>query len=173
MKILKISLFALIIIALSSCQSSKEKAIKKIKKTEKIVYSHKTGDINKTEMDKLINLYNVYVKDYPNDSLSPDYLFKAADFLMYANKPVQSLNFFDKILKNYPDYSKTPQSLFLKAYIYENFFKDLNKAKIIYTSFIEKYPDNDFADDAQASLNNLGKSPEELIKEFEAKTLKK
>ncbi|MCD6112116.1 MAG: tetratricopeptide repeat protein [Bacteroidales bacterium] len=172
MKILKKILFVLIIVALYSCQSSKDKAIKRIKKTEKIVYSNTTGDIDKNAMNELIKMYSDYVDDYPDDSLSPDFLFKAADYLMYANKPAQSLKFFDKIMKDYPDYSKAPQCLFLKGYIYENFYKDLNKAKEIYISFINKYPDNDFADDAQASLNNLGKSPEDLIKEFEAKAKK-
>jgi outer membrane protein assembly factor BamD (BamD/ComL family) len=32
---------------------------------------------------------------------------------------------------------------------------------------IEKYPESQLAKDAQASINNLGKSVEELVREFE------
>jgi TolA-binding protein len=59
--------------------------------------------------------------------------------------------------------------MFLKAFVYEDQLHDLNKAKKYYEEFLEKYPDSDFADDARISLQNLGKSPEELIKEFEEK----
>jgi inosine/xanthosine triphosphate pyrophosphatase family protein len=38
---------------------------------------------------------------------------------------------------------------------------------MIYELFLQKYPDNDFADDARISIENLGKTPEELIKQFE------
>ena len=57
----------------------------------------------------------------------------------------------------------------MKGYVYENEIGDLNAAKKIYEDFIAKYPDDEFADDAAVSIKNLGKSPEELIKEFEEK----
>jgi tetratricopeptide (TPR) repeat protein len=59
--------------------------------------------------------------------------------------------------------------LFLKGYVYENNLGRLDKAKAIYEEFLQKYPDNDFADDAEVSLKYLGKSPEELIEIFQRK----
>lgn len=54
------------------------------------------------------------------------------------------------------------------GFVYENDLNDLENAKQTYEAFLQKYPnDPDFADDAQMALKNLGKSPEELIKEFE------
>jgi hypothetical protein len=55
------------------------------------------------------------------------------------------------------------------GYIHENYFQELGKAKAIYEQFLQRYPDHDFADDAQISIENLGKSPEELIRIFEEK----
>ena len=72
-------------------------------------------------------------------------------------------------MNNYPDFDKTPQCLFLKGYIYENNLGDLDMAKSLYEEFLQKYPDDDFADDAEVSIKNLGKTPEQLIKEFEEK----
>jgi outer membrane protein assembly factor BamD (BamD/ComL family) len=57
--------------------------------------------------------------------------------------------------------------VFFKGYVYENLIRNLDKAKEIYLQFIEKYPESDFADDAQMALQNLGKTPEQMIKEFE------
>jgi len=51
---------------------------------------------------------------------------------------------------------------------YATDFKNNGKAKELYELFLEKYPEHDFADDAQFSLQYLGKSPEELMMEFEA-----
>jgi len=89
---------------------------------------------------------------------------------MNLKMPQKAIQVFDRVLKNYPDYEKAAQCLFLKGYVYENEIGDLNTAKAIYKDFIAKYPDDEFADDAAVSIQNLGKSPEELIKEFEEKS---
>ncbi len=51
--------------------------------------------------------------------------------------------------------------------------RDLDECKKYYEEFLEKYPESDFADDAEMSLKNLGKTPEELIMEFEKNQNKK
>ncbi len=94
-------------------------------------------------------------------------LFQAGDMAMNLNMPKEAVVLFDRIMENYPDFDKAPQCLFLKGYIYENNLGNLNVAKKIYEEFLEKYPDDEFADDAEVSIKNLGKTPEELIKEFE------
>jgi TolA-binding protein len=118
----------------------------------------------------LISAYEDFATDYPDETQSPDFLFKAGDMAMNLNKPNKAISFFNRILSEYPDFDKIPQCVFLKAYIYENSLFDLDKAKLIYEDFIKRFPNDEFADDAAVSLKNLGKSPEELIKEFEAKS---
>ena len=59
--------------------------------------------------------------------------------------------------------------MFLQAFVYENHVGDLSNAREKYIEFIQKYPEKDFADDAEICLQNLGKTPEELIREFEEK----
>ena len=74
-------------------------------------------------------------------------------------------------MTEYPDYEKASECLFMKGFIYDNNLQDYEMAKKIYLEFLEKYPDDEFADDAQASIDNLGKSLEEIIQEFEMKNL--
>ena len=72
-------------------------------------------------------------------------------------------------MTKFPDNPKTPVCLFFKAYIYENLISNFDKAKETYLLFIEKYPDNEFVKDARAALMNIGKTPDQLVREFEEK----
>ena len=73
---------------------------------------------------------------------------------------------FNKIVEvNLND--RSHQTIKIADEVYENYLGDLDNAKMIYLEFLEKYPDNEFADDAEISIQNLGKSPEELIRQFE------
>lgn len=117
----------------------------------------------------LIRQYEQFSIENPDDELTPSFLFKAGDLSMGMKKAHRAVSFFDQIIDNYPEYDKAPYSMFLKAFIYEDQLKDFDKAREGYEDFIEKYPDHDMAEAAAFSIMNLGKSPEELIREFELK----
>jgi len=138
-----------------------------IKKMEGEVYNAKTLD--KAKGFALIDAYVSYSKDHPKDTLSAEYLFKAADIAMNLQTGSQAILYYDKILSNYPNFNKRPECVFLKAFIYENQLGDLKEAEKQYKEFIKTYPDHTLAKDAKASLEYLGKSPEELIKIFQEK----
>jgi TolA-binding protein len=63
----------------------------------------------------------------------------------------------------YPEGEKTPLVMFLVGYIYNNELHNLDSAGAAYKRFLQKYPDNEMAASAQFELNNLGKTPEELL----------
>ncbi len=132
-------------------------------------FSDQSQGINKTRATQLVDAYIEYAGSFPDDSLAPEYLFRGADISMNMYESGRAIDLYDKILSSYPNFRKAPQCIFLKAFVYENNLNDLVNAKRYYLEFLEKYPDDDFADDAQISLENLGKTPEELIKEFEEK----
>lgn len=155
---------------INACSSPKASKLKEITTLEDELFSDESQMINRTEADKLIGLYVAYADEFPTDTEAAPYLFKAGDMAMNLNMPRKAIIMFDRILTDYSDYEKTPQCLFLKGYVFENNLGDLAKAKQIYEEFLEKYPDDEFADDAEVSIRNLGKSPEELIKEFEEKS---
>jgi len=153
---------------LASCSPSKEEKRSEISVQEENLYSDE-GLSSKEGARELIEMYISYAEEYPEDSNAVEYLFKAADIAMNIFDSQKAIYLYDKIYSDYPTFRKRPECLFLKGYVYENNLGQLDEAKAIYTEFLQKYPDNDFADDAEVSLNNLGKSPEELIKEFEEK----
>jgi len=156
----------LVTMLLVSCQSARQESMENIEATEMEIFSE-NGMIDRNRVDELIETYVGFADEFPQDSLAPDYLFKAGDIAMNTNRSRQAIRSYDRIITDYPNYRKTPEALFLKGYVYENNLGRLDKAKEIYERFLELYPDNEFADDAEVSLRFLGKSPEELIEIFQ------
>ena len=81
----------------------------------------------------------------------------------------KAIEIYDLIYNVFPDYEKAPQALFLKAFTLDNDLKQTEEAKALYEAFLEKHPDNEFADDTQFLLDNLGKDDEEIIQSFQQK----
>lgn len=152
-----------------SCGPSTPDLRTEIKNMEDSLFADPTKMIDKKLAQELITKYIAFADAFPEDPETPATLFKAGDMAMNLNMPQQAIQLFDRIMSDFPEYEKTPQCLFLKGYVYENDYKDLEKARQIYEEFLEKYPDDEFADDAEISIRNLGKSPEDLIREFEEK----
>lgn len=154
---------------LLSCSDPRSEDIEKINNMEQALFAEEGSMGSMDKANELIDTYLSFADLYTEDSLAPEYLFKAADIAMNINRGEMAIDLYNRILSSYPDFRKAPECLFLKAYVYENNLGQLNKARVFYQEFIDKYPDNDFADDAEISIQNLGKSPEELIREFEEK----
>jgi tetratricopeptide (TPR) repeat protein len=184
-KSINLQLFSVLIIAALSfaCGNQEEKAedsttyvaIEKmnienlgaeIMKREKALREDTTG-VDPQKAASLMEAYAVYAERFPNRANSADRLFKAAELAMSLNHAVQSIKYFDKVYNDYEDYEKRPYALFLKAFVLENQAKEYDQAREVYQEFLDLYPQHEMADDAEYSVKNMGKSPEELIREFE------
>ena len=167
-------LFLISVVVISGCNffksSSEEKTLAEVKKTESSLYGEdKNFKFDENAARDVIRSYEDFVKQYPESKNSPEMLLKSAD-LYRAMKDYQiALGVYQRIEKEYSNYEKLPQVVFLEGFVYENELFKLEKAKERYEYFLSKYPDHELADDVKFSLQNLGKSPEEIIKEFEQK----
>jgi outer membrane protein assembly factor BamD (BamD/ComL family) len=161
-----------LVVLLASCQWPGQQSNMKvlndsIAALEKDIFNPDKDKLDRVKAIELIDLYQKVAQEDPKSEAAPEYLFKAADLSINVQKPEKTILLFDEILANYPDYKKAPTALFLKAFVYDDQLHDYVNAKKYYELFLEKYPNNEFTDDAEISLKNLGKTPEELIKEFE------
>ena len=154
---------------ITACKPSREKSAGDITAMEKRLFTQAEQGITKEAIDSLMAKYEDFVKRFPKDSLAPVYLFKAGGIAMNSGDGGKAIALFDQLIKDYPNHEKAPLGMFFKGYTQENLLKNLDLAKETYLLFIEKYPGHEFADDAQSSIDNLGKSPEQMIREFEAK----
>lgn len=168
-----ISVLVIAVVLFTSCNNSNQSknnevvVADSIKFYEETLFGSSAKEISSTDALKLANYYVQYASQNQDDSLSPIYLFKSADIFMNIREPEKAINAHKIILQKYPDFEKASSAMFLTAFIYEDQLMDLANAEKYYKLFIEEYPDSDFADDAEISLNNLGKTPEQLIEEFE------
>ncbi len=83
------------------------------------------------------------------------------------NRGIQAVAIYESVVQNYPHYKKIPECYFMEAYTYENILGNIGKANEIYKVFLANYPDHELADDARTAIKFLGKSPEEIISEFD------
>lgn len=97
------------------------------------------------------------------DSLSAHYLFQAAQALRNGKNISASMKLMDLVEKDFPQYNKMNMVYFMRAFIYDNDLQDYDKARTAYQTFIDKFPNDELADDARLILKNLGKTTEELI----------
>jgi len=122
---------------------------------------------NKQTAARLMEAYATYAERFPNYNNAADYLFKAGELAMGLGHTVQSLKYFDKVYNDFSHYEKRPYALFMKAFVLENQAGEFERAKEVYEEFINEFPNHDMTEDAKYSIANIGKSPEELIREFE------
>ncbi len=152
---------------LLSCQpDEKQQKTKQIDQLETMLFENKKGVIDSKEAANMIHAYLQFADAFPTDTMSPIYLFKAADVSINTFHSEQSIKLFDRIIQEYPNFEKAPQALFLKAFTYENYLGKIDSAQKYYQLFIKEYPSHPFTNDAQISLQNLGKSPEDIIRGF-------
>ena len=123
----------------------------------------------KEEVIQLIDAYILFAEQNPDDVQSPDYLFRALDIAVGVNAegPDKAVKIADMLIEKYSDFEMTPMAMYLKGFVYENIVGDLQNAEKTYRQFIEKYPESPMVEDVKATIENLGLSPEELIRKFE------
>ena len=164
MKKVLLSIFVAVMM-LSCCEKI---SVEKINELEAKVLA-KDAKPTKDDAIQLVDAYVLFAEQNPNDAQSPDFLFKALDISVGVNVegPEKAIKIADVLIEKYPGFEMTPMAMFIKGFVYENMIGDLQNAELTYRQFVEKYPDNPMVDDVKSTLENLGLSPEELIRKFE------
>ncbi len=152
------TLFIIGLFVFAACQSPKEKALKNIKGLE----SNDSAFSNEL-MGQLKTAYLDFAKAYPDDEHAPEFMFKAAQRAIVLEQANEAVQLLEELKSKYPKATQIEDASFLLAYTYENNLNELNKAQELYQDFIKKYPKSELAEDTKFAMDNLGKTPEEII----------
>jgi hypothetical protein len=136
------------------------------------------GEYNVSIVKDYIAQAEEFSSAYPEDPLSAGFLYKAGLMAMTVAKVsetpeetelfcLKALSIFDDIQKVYPDFDGIKNCILNKGVVYDDILHDYQNAEIIYREFIARYPTDTLAINIESYLQYLGKTPEEILKQFE------
>lgn len=154
---------------LAGCQQNTKTTEKDVKRAEKALFNE-DQTLNPEAIVVAVETFSNYAEENPEAENAAEYLFKAFEISVNTHQdPQQSIALANQILERYPDFDNIPVALFMLAsFVYDEQLHDLDKARETYQRIVDDYPDSPFANDAALSIQQLGMSPEDLIRMFEA-----
>ncbi|MBK7408527.1 MAG: tetratricopeptide repeat protein [Saprospirales bacterium] len=157
---------------LASCQSSRNEAQAQqeaLQALEMQLLTAQDVNVDPEVAQAFLEKSQAYVQAFPKDSLAPSYLFKAAEVSRGLRQFGDAIKLAGQVWREYPEFEKAPDAVFLQGFIYDTDLDDTLNARKYYERFLEKYPEHPFAVNVIELLSVLGKDPEALIREFQAK----
>jgi TolA-binding protein len=156
--------------AMVGCHNQNTKTTENdVKKAEEALFNSDMST-NPEAVPDAISTFSKYAEENSEAADAPEYLFKAIEISINTKQEAQqSIDLVNRLVTNYPEFDKDPVALFMLAtFVYDEQMHDLDKARETYQQVVDNYPDSPFAADATIAITQLGMTPEELIKMFEA-----
>jgi TolA-binding protein len=125
-----------------------------------------TKPLQKNKAEDLLRKYRDYANINPRDSITPHYLLKAADLSIGLGKFDHAVGYLENVLKNHPTYEKRIEAMLLKGFVLEYHMNQHAQAVSAYKELIHAYPNHRLAKDAQASIENLTLTEDQLIEKL-------
>ena len=131
--------------------------------------------VKENNMPEAIKSFEALLNDYPESDIASEALLQLAS--IYQNQQVKNVKpeesfdraqkYFMQVYEKFPDDQDAPKALFLSGFILANDLKRYDEATSRFNLFLEKYPSHSLAVSAQLELDNMGLSPEEILKRTE------
>lgn len=129
---------------------------------------HQSPTLDPTLAMASIKAYNDYANAYPQDTLAPEYLFRASDLAQGTHNYKQATIFLEKIITAYPNYRRYPDACFVAAFIYDSYLEKQggeDRAKELYQFIIQKnYPG--YAEQAKTLIQYIGVSDSAMLNDI-------
>jgi len=155
------------IIFFTACNSHKDQTLfnKAAEKSKAKNYSEALKD------------YQEIINEYSGSEKAPESIFAvAAMYHMYQIPNVskdeslkKAVEYYQKLYQQFPKDERAPKALFMSGFILANELGNIEAARLAYQEFLNKFPKHELATPAKTELDNLGKTPEEILQEKTAK----
>lgn len=150
-------------------QASRSAFSERLKQLRSEVFDENGIPSNFQAINNYINASTTYAMIIPRDTLSPRLLFRAGQLAHQTQTYKRALEILDWLAYDYPDHPRAADALFLAGFLLDNELKRFDEAKIKYETFLERFPDHEYAEMTRQLIKNLGIPEEEIIKRFEEK----
>lgn len=131
--------------------------------------------VQKQDIPGAMTAYENLVKEFPDGALAPQALYNMGR--IYQDKLDKNLPFdgadrkaiecYQRVVEKYPKASQAPAALFNIGFLYANELNDYEKGKAAYEQYIHDYPTDQLVPAAKSEIENLGKSPDEILNQQE------
>ena len=113
--------------------------------------------------DQAIAHFTAFLERFGQSPKAPEALRKLAALAQQQGKMQEAIGYYERVLAEYPDSGHGDEAQFMIAFIYEEYIRDLEKARRAYQRVIENYPDSELAISARHLLPNVGRTPQEWV----------
>ena len=121
--------------------------------------------------EALVNFQNI-VDEFPKSEHYKFALLKTGELnqglvdtnLTSEESYLKAVKAYSKFHKKFHTDPKAPQTLFMIGFIQANELKNDEAAKAAYSKFIKLYPESEMIESAKAEIENLGLTPDEILK---------
>jgi outer membrane protein assembly factor BamD (BamD/ComL family) len=163
------SLLLIPVAFLFACAPARQKAVDDISRLEQELRSDSSMVPDEAKAAAVLSAYDRFVSTYPQDSMVPEYLFRAADLAQGIRHESMAVAFYDRIVREYGNSARAAAALFMEAFVLDYHMGQKDKAKEKYKEFIGRYPQHPLASSAKASVDQIemGMSDEEMVRMFE------
>ena len=170
MKIKSILFITSILFFAASCTKHQLTSADLTKKIDSVSMNLSYGFPDTVYLNTLSKQITEFVNTNPTDTANLFLLMKLAGQLEAHKKYNQCLSILDDVQIKYPKSKEAVQALITQGFIY-NSIGNFDKAKSKYTDYLEKHSDFDsnLTKSIQLELENMGKSPEQILNEIQGK----
>ena len=166
LSIMAIVVFALAMTSCNNMQKQRDNAASSILEYEN---SHDALGLdymkNPQSADSLIDMYIAFADTYPDDSLAPAFLNRAANVECLKGSFDKAIEYANRVINGYSGYESLDDCILTLAKAYE-LSQMPQEAKATYLMFIELYPEHPLTDDLKRTVQLLDKgavTPEEQL----------
>ncbi len=139
---------------------------------EEGLYKTAVEDLKNSNTESAIKNLEKLVEQNPYSEYAPDAFFTLAsiyqslegDSLRKEEYYKKAFQYYNEIIEKFPNHEKTPEAIFMAGFISAEYLKNYDQARHFYKKFLKAYPEHELATSVQAELENLGKTPEEILK---------
>jgi len=150
---------------LSACSSPENKTDQQQELEHKIAEMRDSLSGNDALLEYIALVDTVSNSYTPDTSFAPD-LIEAAKICTRLQDYPKAIEFRKRFIELYPQAAEVPEMLFAVGFSYNNDVNNLDSAKKYLEIMVVDYPNHKLTEFAQFELNNLGKSPDDIVNEF-------
>ena len=167
-------IFGLVLISIVSCNFNDKRKDEAEEALKKANQSLATNHPDTSAVKQARQAIESFIQRFPEDTLSTAYLFELALVYEKQRQYDSTIKTLERIYSIYPHSKQASKAVFLEGFLYANVLNELDKAKKVYQYYLDHYGDLDskMTNDVKMELQNIGKSPEEILKEIQEKAAK-